>query len=364
MFEPFDVLVTTQRGMERVAASRIAELDPQARVEPKPLGLLGLVLVRGASDRWRLRDAIKARVPEAEKVLAMDVCVRAELDAIAAAAGELAARSISKDETFAVRTNRRGSHDFTSVDVNVRVGDVVRRVVGAEVDLSFPDKILWVEIVGGTAGLTVTEGREELKKDRPDKVPALAFLRKMSVVQMPYLGPKGAAREFGVRIGRCVQTFEVMELVIAPAGIVSASELSAFIRGVMEGIRSRYEIQKRIYAREVREVPVYLQDLYQLVRDRHGEPMIVLEPEGEQISKVGDEVCELFGRGRRVNLLLGSREGIPTGIYRFADLVIDLCPGVTISTDFAASSAIMALLTVLEERASQASSPTLSKPVP
>ncbi|RLE82114.1 MAG: RNA-binding protein, partial [Thermoprotei archaeon] len=36
--------------------------------------------------------------------------------------------------------------------------------------------------------------------------------------------------------------------------------------------------------------------------------------------------------------------------FRFASIVVDLSPGVTISTDFAGVAAIVALLTSLEER--------------
>ncbi len=36
--------------------------------------------------------------------------------------------------------------------------------------------------------------------------------------------------------------------------------------------------------------------------------------------------------------------------FRFADLVVDLCPGVTISTDLAAASALIAVATVVEEK--------------
>ena len=54
-------------------------------------------------------------------------------------------------------------------------------------------------------------------------------------------------------------------------------------------------------------------------------------------------------KGKRTNFLIGSREGIPTGIYRFANLVVDLCPGVTIATDSAISSAMIALSFSLQE---------------
>jgi tRNA acetyltransferase TAN1 len=93
-----------------------------------------------------------------------------------------------------------------------------------------------------------------------------------------------------------------------------------------------------------------VQDIHQLVRDRRGEPLIVLEPEGEPVSRITDDLWRLVRRGRRVNILVGSRQGIPLGIYRFADLVVDIAPGVTLSTEYAASSALIALATILHDR--------------
>ncbi len=347
---PGTIIVKTPRGLERIASSRILELDPEAAVEAKPMGLLGLVVVRPSGDPKRLYEAIRSEVLEAERVLLAEAECEASIEAMSREAGRLSAGRISDGETFAVRTTRRGSHPFTSLDVNVAVGDAVVRTTGADVDLTYPDKILWVEIVGDRAYLSITDGSEEWRKRSPEKVEALNVLSKISVVQMPYLGPPKAAREMGVRIGRCVQTFEVMELYVAPNTPVKAEELRAFLTGVLEGISSRLEIQRRVYARRVRRVPVYVQDLYQLVRDRRGEPIIVFEPEGRPASLLGDEIAEVFERSRRVNLLLGSREGIPKGVFRVADMVLDICPGVTISTDFAAASAIMTIHTLVQER--------------
>ncbi|RLF14313.1 MAG: hypothetical protein DRJ97_06500, partial [Thermoprotei archaeon] len=182
-----------------------------------------------------------------------------------------------------------------------------------------------------------------------------------AIVQMPYLGPLDAAREMGVRIGREVQTFEVKELVVAFIGSVSARELQAFLEGIFEGINSRYEVQRRSYHHQPHKVPVYVQDLYQLVRDRRGEPIVVLEPEGEPVSKVAEKLASLFvDRRGRVNLLIGSREGIPSGVYRFADLVVDICPGVTIATDLAAASALIAAATAIEDLLLRRGGPSLS----
>ncbi|HID72760.1 TPA: RNA-binding protein, partial [Candidatus Micrarchaeota archaeon] len=345
------VLVKTVLGMERLVASYVKELDPEAKVEPSPLGFKGLVLVATARNGHALAAEIGAKIPEAEKVLPVDAVVPAALDAMAEAVRALVKGKISGNETFAVRTVRRGTHNFTSIDVNVVVGDVVRRVTGATVNLNAPDKIVRVEIVGNRAFIAVRPGSEEYRKMRPGKVPLYKLFRRLSVVHMPYLGPTDAAYKMGERVGRELQTFEVGELVIAPIGLVKADELQVFVKGVLDGIESRYAVQVRSYGRAVHKVRVYIQDLYQLVRDRSNEVIIVFEPEGAPVSKVTEELYELIvKKGRRVNLLFGSREGIPVGIYRFADIVVDVAPGITIATDYAAASALIAIGTLLHDK--------------
>ncbi len=343
------VLVKTVLGMESVAASYIEELDPGARLRVAPYGLKGLVIVEASKDKSQLAREIEARVPEAEKVLVAEACVKADPQEIARAAAELAPRYIKPENTFAVRTVRRGRHDFTSIDVNVVVGDAVRRATGASVNLRFPDWVVGVEIVHDEAYVVFYPGSKEWRKMRPGKYPLYKLFRRIAVVQMPYLGPLDACRTMGVRIGREVQNFEVGELVIAPIGLVDALQLKTFLDGVFEGIESRYEVQRKSYGREVHKVRVHVQDLYQLVRDRRGEVIIVFEPEGEYVSRVADELYRLLKSGKRVNMLFGSREGIPQGVYRFADLVLDIAPGITLSTEYAAASALIAVASVVHD---------------
>jgi tRNA acetyltransferase TAN1 len=55
-------------------------------------------------------------------------------------------------------------------------------------------------------------------------------------------------------------------------------------------------------------------------------------------------------RGRGVNLMVGAREGVPTGVFRYADFVVDVAPGIVISTEYALSSALVALATIVHEK--------------
>ncbi len=343
------ILVKTVLGMERIAASYIKDIDPGAEVTPSPRGFKGLVLVKPSKNKHEVAKEIETKVPEAEKVLVIEGCAPARPEEIAEVTASLAPRYIGSNETFAVRTTRRGRHGFTSIDVNVVVGDAVRRATGASVNLRYPDKVVAIEIISDKAFIAFYSGSEEWKKMRPGKYPLYKLFRKIAIIQMPYLGPLDACKAMGVRVGREVQNFEVGELVIAPIGLVDALQLKTFLEGVFEGIESRYQVQRKSYGRKTHKVPVYLQDLYQLVRDRSNEAIIVFEPEGEHVSKKAEEILKLVKHYPRINMLFGSREGIPEGVYRFADLVLDIAPGITLSTEYAAASALIAIASVIHD---------------
>ncbi|MDJ0274284.1 MAG: SPOUT family RNA methylase [Aigarchaeota archaeon] len=342
-----ELIVKTPLGLERLVRSKILLLDREAEVVASPLGLRGLVIVERCTDPESLLSKISSEVPEAERVIRPLAVVRSEPDEIARAAAEVVRDRIGPGESFAVRTVRRAKSGFTSLEINARVGAVVQNVTGARVDLDNPEKVVMVEVIGDRTAIAVVEGSEEHRKMVPGKVGSWRFFRRVSVVQMPYLGSIEGAREVGRRVGRFAQAFEVGELVIAPAGECDAFELSAFIDGVREGIESRLEVQRRTYHRRVEPVRVVVQDLYQLVLSRRDEPIVVFEPEGRELYREAERVAEVLRRGRRINLLFGSREGIPKGVFRLADAVIDLCPDVTLPTELAAPAALIALYTAI-----------------
>ena len=333
-----------------MAASRILEILKGSKVVPKPHGFLGLVLVdKVPIDKHEAAKVILSDVEEVEKVLVIEAQSKARINDIVSAVTGVVREKVSSNETFAVRTTRRGTHDFTSIDVNVAVGAKVKEVTGAEVDLDFPRKIVWVEILQDKAYISVTTGEVEHRKVYEGKPIAFPVLKRIAIAQVPYIGPIDAVKKMGVRIGRAVQAFEIKELYITPFKPVPANELRAFLEGVFEGIDSRYEIQKRTYPRKVHKVPVYVQDLYQFVRDRRGESMIATSTRGKSVNELKDEIAEIFKRSGRVNVLIGAREGLPTATFRYSTITVDLAPSITISTEFASVAVIIALITVLEE---------------
>ncbi len=332
-------LVKTQRELENVAASRIEEEAGDVETEPRPHGYLGLVLVRGDVSKEDLE-----RIPEVERAIPIERECRADPDEIAEVAAELARDRISEDETFAVRTIRRGDHDFTSLDVNERAGDAVRRATGASVDLDDPDRLVWVEIISETAYVSILPGEEEWKKLPPWKPEADPILAKTVLAQIPYLGDPKAAYSMGERLGRAVQGFELKAYVVTPHEPVNAVELFHFLRGLRDGVRSRMEVQRESYGREFRRTELLLYDLYQLVRLKRDALLIGTDPKGEPYTHVREDLGEELVERDEVVVLAGSRKGLPRGVLRACDYVLDLCPGVTFATEHVVPSVVTALV--------------------
>lgn len=339
------LLLKTQRGMEYVAASVLKEKFPEVKMEIRPAGFLGLIVVRSDVRKEDVED-----IPEIETILPVTVECRSKLDEILSLAGKIAGK-IKGAKTFAIRTKRRGKHDFSSVDVNIKLGDKIRELTGCDVDLNFPDKAIYVEVIGDRTFIGVIDGDEERKKYTPGKTDSRKLFEKISIVQMPYLEDMRAAYELGERIGRAAQAFEVKELVIAPFNYINAYELEKFIEGIRRGQETRYKVQKKAYAREVRKVPILLQDLYQTARDKRRKRnlVIITDPTGKQISDVSEELGRRMFYSDEIVVFVGSRTGIPKGIFRLADFVVDLAPYITFATEHAIPASLIALLTVFEE---------------
>lgn len=338
-------LVKTQRGMEYIAASHIKDTLGDVKIEIRPQGYLGLLLVYTDS-----REELE-QIPEIETIIPVIAECEAKLDEILSRA-EVIAEALRGAKTFAIRTKRRGKHEFSSLDVNLDLGDRIRELTNCEVDLNFPDKAVYVEIIGKRAFIGVVDGSEERKKYTPEKFDSRKLFAKISFVQIPYLEDTRAALEIGERIGRAAQAFEIKELIIAPYDYVNAFELEYFIKGVRRGQLARYKIQEKAYARDVRKVPVYVQDIYQTARDkrRKRNVLIVTDPTGKQIADIKDELARKVEYADEVVVFAGSRVGVPKGVFRLADFVVDLAPYITFATEQTIPTALIALLTVLEEK--------------
>ncbi len=351
-----DLIITCRLGVEKIVASYIKDIEAGVEVLPAPLNFMGLVLVAGSRDKYGLADKIRRSIPEVEKLYIVDAIANADIQSIIDVVKRVVQGAISSSESFAVRTVRRGKHSFTSMDVNIAVGSIVRDVTSARVDLDNPDKVVFIQIIQDYAYISIVSGAEIIKKMKPYKFPMYKLFRRFVVAHEPYLGPEDASYTMGTRIGREVQTYEIGELVVTPIGSVDAYSMYHFLRGLFEGIESRYDIQRKSYGREVHRVKVSIQDIYQFIRSHMGEPIIIFEPEGEPISKLANEVAEFIIKSMKSNkkiyIMIGAREGIPTGLFRYASYVLDIAPGIVISTDYALASALIAITTVIHEKLS------------
>ncbi len=338
------VLVKTKKEFEYVVESIIKEKFPETKVIARPHGYLGLVLVENISKK-NLEE-----IPEIERAIPVYAKCNANLEEIAIAC-EKVAKQVTPFSTFAVRTTRRGKeHDFTSIDCDRVAGAKIKEVSNADVDLENPEKIFLIEIINEDCYIGVLSGEELKRKYVPGKTDVSKLLRKIVIVQLPYL--EAGAKELGERIGRAAQSFEIKELVIAPCGKVNAFELLQFLKGIAIGVKARCEVQERIYPRKVHKIDVSLQSMYEVFREkaeRKKSLVIITDPLGEEIAKVKNELKRDLLWKDEIVIFIGAREGLPKGVFRKADYVIDLAPYITFATELAIPASITALIDVYEE---------------
>ena len=338
------LLAKTKREFEYVAESIIKEKFPQAKVIARPHGYLGLLFVENVS-KEQLEE-----IPEVERVVPIYAKCKANLEEIAKACEEVAKR-VMPFSSFLVRTTRRGrEHGFTSIDCERVAGARIKEISGAVIDLENPERVFLIEIINEDCYIGVISGEEFKRKYIAGKADIHKLLKKIVVVQLPYL--EAGAKEIGERIGRAAQSYEIKELVVAPCGRVNAFELAQFLRGISAGVKARYEVQERIYPRKVRKVSVTLQSMYEVFRDkseRKKSLVIVTDPLGDEMAKVKERLKRDLLWKDEVVIFIGSREGLPKGLFRKADYVIDLAPYITFATELAIPAAITALIDVYEE---------------
>ncbi len=75
-----------------------------------------------------------------------EVTVKADIGKLVDYAEKFASNYIKKDDTFAVRAKRTGNDAFTSQMIERRVGARIVEKIGSKVNLTNPDKILYVEV--------------------------------------------------------------------------------------------------------------------------------------------------------------------------------------------------------------------------
>ena len=345
----YNIIITTGIGKEELTASFIEELCPESKVLARPLGFKGILLVK-APDALKCANVLLREVSFIEKSYVAQECTEARLESVAEAAARLVKEFLDDRTSFAVRTYRRGKHDFTSIDVNIAVGSRVQESTGASVDLEHPDIAIFINIIGNSAFVSVEKGPVLRPKGWKAKFKAYSLFHRLTVVQEPYISHDlDASFKMGERLGRAMQTYEIGRYIVALLKPVPARPLARFIEGVEDGIESRFKVQRKSYSRDVVRTTVEVYEMHLIIRSLRGRPIVIFEPEGKPISQVSDKLRDMILGAKSPVLVFGSREGVPTGLFRFADLVVDVAPGITLSTDQAIPTAIGALMALLVE---------------
>jgi tRNA acetyltransferase TAN1 len=161
MIRDFNLLVTTARGHEFDVCSEIWYLltqigDDSPRIDKT--GVSGLISVRTAIPPQeairKLRGLLKGRPREFQftlRVIPIQTVTETTLDSIKKAATELAGQ-IGIGETFRVTVEKRFSNLPTKEITDVAASEIHRTV-----NLTNPEKILLVEVVGKLTGMSIIE---------------------------------------------------------------------------------------------------------------------------------------------------------------------------------------------------------------
>jgi len=159
MLRDFNLLITTTRGNEEEACSEIwyllDEIGDKAPVVDKT-GVAGLVAAKTAFNPFevikKFREILKQRPYEFRytlRVIPIEKIIRTDLNEIQRVATEMSEK-IEENESFRVTLEKRFTQLSTRDVIEAAAANIERKV-----DLTAPDKILLIEIVGGLTGISV-----------------------------------------------------------------------------------------------------------------------------------------------------------------------------------------------------------------
>jgi tRNA acetyltransferase TAN1 len=166
MLRNFNLLATTWRGNEKNACSELwyllGEIGDSAPTVDKT-GVAGLIAAKTAFNPFEVIEKFRKILHERPyefrytlRIIPIEKVVHTDLGEIQQVATELSSR-IGEDETFRVTVEKRFTETPTRDIIEAAAANIQRKV-----DLSNPDKILLIEVVGGLTGLSVTKPNEIL----------------------------------------------------------------------------------------------------------------------------------------------------------------------------------------------------------
>jgi len=173
VMEDFNLLISTSRGNENNACSEIwfllGELgDKEALVDKTEIS--GLIVAKTNLDPFKavegLRDLLRERPWEFRyvlKVLPIEIVVKTKIEEIKGATAKLH-HKILENETFRVTVEKRHSNISTRDLIEAAVENLDRKV-----NLSNPDKIILIEVLGRLTGISVIKPSDILSvtKEKP-----------------------------------------------------------------------------------------------------------------------------------------------------------------------------------------------------
>jgi len=165
VLKDFNLLATTSRGMENYAHSELLYLlgeigDSTPSIDKT--GVSGLIAVRTTLDPFevveKLRKILLERPYEFRytlRIIPIEKVVHTDLIEIQQAVTRLASR-IEEKETFRITLEKRFTQTRTQDIIEAAAANIKRKV-----DLSNPDNIILIEVVGRSTGLSLI---------KPDKI--------------------------------------------------------------------------------------------------------------------------------------------------------------------------------------------------
>ncbi|MEM3797371.1 MAG: THUMP domain-containing protein [Candidatus Bathyarchaeia archaeon] len=159
MIRDFNILATTSRGNEDETCSELwyllNEIGDSAPVVDKT-GVAGLIVAKTIFNPFevieKFRRILRERPYEFRytlRVIPIEKVVRTDIVEIQRAAAELSAK-IAPNESFRITVEKRFTETSTRDIIEAAAANIKRKV-----DLSNPDKILLIEVIGGLTGLAV-----------------------------------------------------------------------------------------------------------------------------------------------------------------------------------------------------------------
>ena len=170
MLENFNFVISCRRYLEKDCANEMwyfFSLIGDEKSKCRPTNMPGLVTARTELDPIQaINDLIKTVKEDpysfrfSLKIVPVQKCVESELDAIRNALLELKPL-LKKEDSFKIEIKKRYS-DFSTTEVIEKLADLIDN----KVNLTSPNKIIRIEIIGRRTGVAILEPEQILRIEK------------------------------------------------------------------------------------------------------------------------------------------------------------------------------------------------------